>query len=140
MMGITVHFTHLALVVMAMDLCFNKDLTNAGEVKTELQRALHMFQNAESGSPLLARFLGSMNDVLRKHKVQFTDPPAAVRSEEMELDPFIDPSSESQIQYNGLGMDMSDAAFDEFWQAALQDSPDPDSLAWDNIFSVLDPR
>lgn len=145
LMGITVHFTHLALVVLAMDLCFNKDAMDAAEVKAELQRSLQIFQNAQSSSPLLARFMGSMDDVLRKHKVQLAAPSTSEHQEgvgnpeEMVLDPFITPSGNDQIQYT-LGMDMSDASFDEFWQAAMQDTPNLDSLAWDNIFSVLDSR
>lgn len=33
-MGIAVHFTYLALVVMVMDLCFNSDELDGADIKT----------------------------------------------------------------------------------------------------------
>lgn len=62
LMGMAVHFTHLALVVMAMDLCFNREQADEAEAKAEVKAALQMFENARNASPLLDRFLSSLSD------------------------------------------------------------------------------
>jgi hypothetical protein len=145
LMGMVVHYTHLALVVMVMDLCFNRDENDEAEIKGEVKRALQMFEDGKEKSPLLARFLGSLKDVLGKHKVQLTDlPMVPIRTEssaslgnEMVLDGL-----DTNSMLDSLGMQDSgfvfDASFDEFWQAAMQGEMNSDQLTWDNLFSELD--
>jgi len=151
-MGMVVNFTHLSLVVMVMDLCFNRDEADEAEIKTEVEVALQMFEDASNVSPLLGRFLSSLRDVLRKHQVQLTDPlmiatdSVAEFSHDITLAAFNNPSNYDQVQFTrlGLGIPDSDAAlnasFDEFWQIAMQGEPNPDLLTWDNLFSALDSR
>jgi len=150
LMGMAVHFTHLALVVMAMDLCFNRDETDEAEIKAEVEAVLRIFEHARSASPLLDRILNSLNDVLREHKVYLTDPStlaasnagAAGSANEIRLDTFNNLSDNGQMQYNHLALDMQDSgtALDDFWQNTMYGSPTPDSLTWDNLFSALDSR
>ncbi|KAF2494749.1 hypothetical protein BU16DRAFT_550586 [Lophium mytilinum] len=45
-----VHFTHLALVVMVMDLCFNRDAADEAEIKAEVKKTLQMFEDAGNTS------------------------------------------------------------------------------------------
>ncbi|TKA53023.1 hypothetical protein B0A49_13827, partial [Cryomyces minteri] len=108
--------------------------------------------DARNASPLLGRFLSSLSDVLRKHKVHLTDPSTLATNNvagfahEIMLDAFNNPSDDNQMQSTQLGLDMQDpgvaldTSFDEFWQIAMQGEPNPDSLTWDNLFSALDSR
>lgn len=151
-MGMAVHFTHLALVVMVMDLCFNKGEAEEAEIKTEVKAALQMFKEASNISPLLGRFLSSLEDVLRKHNIKLMEPSTTTSDNvagfagDITLDGFNNPSTDEQMQFTQLGLDMQDpgfalnTSFDEFWQIAMQDEPNPDSLTWDNLFSALDSR
>lgn len=143
LMGMVVHYTHLALVVMVMDLCFNRDEADEVQIKGEVKRALQMFEDGKEISPLLGRFLGSLKDVLGKHKVQLIDLPmvsvehAVNAGAGMVLDGL---NTNSMLDL--LGMQDSDfvfdASLDEFWQAAMQGETNSDQLAWDNLFSELD--
>jgi len=154
-MGMAVHFTHLALVVLVMDLCFNRDAADSAEIKEELRIALQMFKGARNASPLLIRFLGSLEEVLGKYGVRLDDEAGGSGSSslptnanvtpgsvtEMNLDSFNGTSSEEQMQ-----LDIQDPGFtlntpfDEFWMLAMQGEQTADSIAWDNLFSALDSR
>ena len=152
LMGIAVHFTHLALVVMAMDLCFNRDEANAAEIKEEVKAALQMFEDARNASPLPSRFLSSLSDVLRKYNVHLMDPLAFTTSDMADsphdhlLDAFSNPSEHDQSEPSHFELDMQDpnlpldTSFEEFWQIAMQGETNPDSITWDNLFSTLDSR
>jgi hypothetical protein len=153
-MGMAVHFTHLALVVMVMDLCFNKHENDEVKTKAEVKAALQMFENASNVSPLLARFLSSLCDVLQKHKVHLADSSAWASSSnvgamasEIMVDVSINPYEQEQMPFTGLGGDgMLDpgatlgASFDELWQSAVHGEANADSIMWDNLFSSLDSR
>jgi hypothetical protein len=130
LMGMAVHFTHLALVVMAMDLCFNRDAADASVIKGEVREALKMFEDATYASPLLERFLGSLREVLGRYGVVLDDS-ALDGDEQMQTTP------QGLDQGTALPMDTS---FDDFWQIAMQGEQNPDSLTWDNLFSALDSR
>ncbi|KAF8847308.1 hypothetical protein BDZ45DRAFT_699308 [Acephala macrosclerotiorum] len=158
LMGIAVHFTHLALVTMVMDLCFNKEEGDEEGMKAEVKAALEMFEDSRHASPLLGRFLSSLSDVLLKRKVQLTDSSTTANNgvtnadiaEEMMLDhsSMNELSYEDQMQFHQFGLDMENpniildasASFDEFWQNAMQGEPNLDSNAWDDLFSGLNSR
>lgn len=151
LMGMALHFTHLALVVMIMDLCFNRDQADEREIKAEVKAALNMFEDGRSASPLLGRFVSSLSDVLRKYEVHFPKSPTLENSDVDNfpheiVDAFNSPIDYSQMQSTHFGQDMqgvsadSSAFFDEFWQSAMQGEPNADSLTWDNLLSDLDSR
>lgn len=152
LMGMAVHFTHLALVVMVMDLCLNRDESDEAEVKAEVKAALQMFEDGRHASLLLDRFLSSLHGVLRKHKVQLTDPTAMATidvagfTQNIILDAPNNTSDDDQTQYAQIGLDTQDqrvaldTSFDDFWQTIMQDEPHTDSLTWDHLFSSLDSR
>jgi len=133
-----------------MDLCFNRDQADEAEIKAEVKVALQMFEHSRNASPLQTRFLNSLSDVLRKHKVQLSEPSILATnnstdfSHEMMLDNFNNPPDEDQMQLTQLELNMQDpdislnTSFDEFWQIAVQGDAHPDSLTWDNLFSALD--
>jgi hypothetical protein len=127
-MGMAVHFTHLALVVMAMDLCFNRDAADASVIKAEVREALRMFEDATYASPLLERFLGSLREVLGRYGVVLDDSALEVHEQMQTTQQELD---------TGMPMDTS---FDDFWQIAMQGEQNPDSLTWDHLFSALDSR
>ncbi|MCJ1386083.1 hypothetical protein MMC17_009208 [Xylographa soralifera] len=150
-MGIAIHFMHLALVVLVMDLCFNRDEADEAEIKAEVRAALQMFEDTRGASPLLGRFLSSLRDILRKHKVYLTDPMTSTTNQvanfvnETNTDAF-NPPDDDQMQFTQLGMDAHDpganldTSFDEFWQSVIQSEPNLDLHAWDDLFSALDTR
>lgn len=152
LMGLAVHFTHLALVVMVMDLCFNRGEVDEAGIKAELKDALQMFENTSNASPLLGRLLSSLSDVLKKHKVRLDDPSIIATNNTTSYAPGIimdassNPFSDIQMQSSQFEFDIQDSgltldnSFDEFWQIAMQTSSNLDSLSWDNLFSTLDSR
>ena len=150
LMGIAIHFTHLALVVMAMDLCFNKDEAEELEVKAEVKATLQLFEDSQNTSPLLGRFVESLKNVLLAHDVHLTNDTAlssnnisrstgVIRSGALEIPLSIDQMQSVQVdidtQYPNFAPEFS---FDEFWQVAMQHEQNSDVLAWDNLFSAID--
>ncbi len=134
-----------------MDLCFNRDEADEAETKAEVKATLQMFEDTRHISPLLGRFLSSLRHILQKHKVYLTDPLTSTTNRvasfvnETNPDAF-NPPDDDQIQFTRPGLDVHgpglalDISFDDFWQSAIQSEPNPDLLAWDNLFSALDMR
>lgn len=74
-MGLTVHFTHLGLVVIVMDLCVNPDLEGQEEGQRELEvsLALARLEPLRPLSPLLDRCLEALENLLHQHGVQLPE-------------------------------------------------------------------
>ncbi|KAI1135480.1 hypothetical protein F5Y05DRAFT_421424 [Hypoxylon sp. FL0543] len=150
-MGIAMHYTHLALVILVMDLCFNRDEVNEAEIKAEVRRVLQRFEETKQMTPLPGHFLGFLYKILRKHTVYLGEPSGRAFQEdagfthEARLDAF-DLSSDNQVQYNQISMDtpepevVPEISFDSFWDFASQSEPNLDSLTWDNPYASLDTR
>jgi len=99
-MGIAVHFTHLALVVLVMDSCFNRAKADQIQIKAEVKATLQMFEDDKHASPLLSRFLSSLYHILQKHQVNLND---SLTSTPDQIPPFIhEPNPEA---LNSLGDD-----------------------------------
>ncbi|KAE9363025.1 hypothetical protein N431DRAFT_489964 [Stipitochalara longipes BDJ] len=155
-MGMAVHFTHMALVVMVMDLCFNREEPDGAEIKIELKKALQLFAKARNASPLLIKFLASLEEVLRKHGIQLGDAStSSLVNDENDTaglengivsDAFNGSTGGEQLQFLHTQLESQDsdmafnAPFDEFWMLAMQGESTADSIAWDNLFSALDSR
>lgn len=149
--GIAMHYIHLAMVVLVMDLCFNTDQADEEAIKEEIRAGLQMFEDTQHASPLLGRFLSSLCSIMRKHNVDLTDPlnasygPDAHSGHAVDLGTF-DPTHGEQSQFGHLQLDMTDSmdlqepSFDELWQRTMQVEPNADLLAWDSMFSALDSR
>ncbi len=143
------HFTHLALAVLVMDLCFNRDEAGENERKVEVKVALQMLESAGNPSPLLNRSLSSLREVLERHEVHLPDWPPSPNFRVAGL-PETEPNgsgpfSNVQMQSAQLGLDTFlddslDASFDEAWQGAIQSEANLDLSTWDNLFSALDSR
>ena len=151
LMGMAVHFTHLAVVVMAMDLCFNRDAADQPEVKADFEKALKMFEDADNASPLLERFLGSLKEVLRKHDIQLTNPatlgadPVVGYAQGSTRGAFNGGDEDGEWRAAHLNLNTQepgfalDTSFDDFW-LAVQGESNPDFISWDNMFSAIDSR
>ena len=150
-MGIAMHFMNFAVVVLVMDLCFNRHEADEAEVKAEVRSALQLFEDNKHASPLLGRFLSSLRHVLQKHQVYLTDRRNVTANHGSNAanvpgpNPFVYLDSD-RPQYtdptvDALGPDLGlDSSFDDFWQDVMQGEPNFDVLAWDNLFSELDMR
>lgn len=142
--GAALHFMHVSIIVLVMDLCFNKDKADQAEQRTEVKAAFKVLEDITDISPLPGRFLSSLIGTLNKHKVQLPEPMTpnttqaastflgAINLEEFSLDlasamPSLadDPSS------------ILDSNFEEFWQSAFQD-PSLDIPQWEHLFTDID--
>ncbi|KAI0098417.1 hypothetical protein F4814DRAFT_433869 [Daldinia grandis] len=149
-MGLAMHYMHLALVVMVMDLCFNRHEADGAEIKAKVRTAFQKFDDDRHISPLPSRFLSSLRDVLQKHEVYLTNQPiprsensAGIAGESntggssLFHDVQMQPDLGLNMQTAEYGLDNS---FDELWQFASQSEMNPDSITWDNLFAALDTR
>jgi hypothetical protein len=150
-MAMVVHYTHLALVILVMDLCFNKDEADHEERQREVISAFQMLEGARSLSPLLNRSLDSVIDVLHKHGVYLLEEDLimshnvgrnAQQTHEGNSDAFNDIGGNflQQDLHSEKGTLELDSSMNEFWQNAGQLDVNFDSAAWDTLFSGLDSR
>ncbi|KAI1371645.1 hypothetical protein F4677DRAFT_435290 [Hypoxylon crocopeplum] len=149
-MGMAMHYTHLALVILVMDLCFNKNEADEVDIEEEVKTALQKFEDDKHISPLSNRFLSSLCDILQKHNVYLPDrPTSTINNTSGAYEPRPGTgglSDDDQMQSTQLGEDILDpgvvldTSFDEFWKFAVQSEPNLDSFTWDNLFSSLDSR
>ena len=147
-LGAVVHFMHLSVIVLVMDLCFNKDRADQTQLKVEVKAALKMFEDITGISPLPGRLLGSLLGTLQKHKVQL---PESNASNSIQTTPNI-PISFS-IDTSNIDQDISsmeppraddwnileNSQFEDFWQSVLQDQS-LDTLQWDHLFAEIESR
>ncbi|KAI8945745.1 fungal-specific transcription factor domain-containing protein [Xylaria longipes] len=149
-MAMAVHYTHLALAIQVMDLCFNKGEADRDDNKRELLITLQMLDGARTISPLLNLSLNSVVEVLRKHRVWLSGEgltsgshqSSAQQSHEVYQHPFESteiPPSQNNLEI-GEGMFTMTPSINEFWQSANQFEMEFDSGTWDNLFSTLDSR
>ncbi len=151
-MGIAVHFVHLALVVLIMDLCFNKDQADEAEIRAEVKATLQKFEDAKHVSPLLGRFLKSLCGIVRKHRIHPNESSDSALSNDpaQSSAPILDdfnPPGDDRWQPVQLGVDgqisgdaLGTPTFDEFWDNAMQGEPELDLSVWNNLFSSLESR
>lgn len=149
-MGMAIHYMHLAVVVMVMDLCFNRDQADEAEIKADVRAVLKKFQDSRGVSLLPDRFLRSLCDILRKHGVYLGVPQISTADGDSEMVYETRTgemsSLDDQAQSTLYGEDtqipgtVTDSSFDEFWQFVVEGEPNLDSTPWDNMFSALDSR
>ncbi|KAH8697891.1 fungal-specific transcription factor domain-containing protein [Talaromyces proteolyticus] len=145
--GMAVHFIHLALVVMVMDLCINKDIPGEEGRKEEVKATLEILERARDISPILGRSLDSLYEVLRKYNVSLSVTLSADAKEVPELTPdteigSLDPlyhvyMQSTQLELHGLGPGTN---FDGVSQNSPQFEANLDLITWDNLFSAVDSR
>ncbi|KAI0466577.1 fungal-specific transcription factor domain-containing protein [Xylaria cf. heliscus] len=148
-MAMVVHYTHLALVIQVLDLCFNKTETDHDERKREVLITLQMLESARNVSPLLNRSLNSVIEVLRKHEVWLAGEGLTSgsfqSSGQQSLDANTYPFGSATVTPPQHNLETGEGAstiapINEFWQSANQFEMEFDSAIWDNLFSALDSR
>ncbi|TGJ84873.1 hypothetical protein E0Z10_g3865 [Xylaria hypoxylon] len=147
-MAMAVHYTHLALVIQVMDLCFNKNEADHEEREKEVLTTLQMLEGPRAISPLLNRSLDSVVVVLRKHQVYLSEAlashnPQGIAQEGHEGNPHT--VETFQLDLPQHDMDIGEGTFvtpsiNEFWQSANEFEMEFDSATWDSLFSTLDSR
>lgn len=144
--GIAVHYTHLAIVVLVMDLCFNKGATDEEEVKADVRETLRIFEGIRDRSPLLSRSLSALNGILQKHNVDLGGTSGASSSnlsteayERAALDRTTPPTQDPVPNFYDSGFHF-DPSFSDFWNTEMEGELELDSATWDTLFSALDSR
>ncbi|KAH8645502.1 hypothetical protein BX600DRAFT_165697, partial [Xylariales sp. PMI_506] len=150
-MAMAVHFTHLALVILVMDLCFNRDVIDADARRLEVKTALEMLECSKDASPLIVRSLSSVYEILERHKIRLfeqessiasMEPPSSLRSraERPSLIQNIPMEPSERSIDTGTPYPTLDTSFDEFWDLVAHTEPDFDADDWDALFSALNAR
>jgi hypothetical protein len=147
-LGKIVHYTHLALVVMVMDLCSNKDISGQEMREVEVGKVLRMLEGVRDVSPILGRSLDSLNEILVKHNIHLVESPGSTTNSLAERIPVaksthIHHNDHVQAQFGAFDFDFQglgdmDINFDEFWQVSTHEDGLIDPNTWDDIFSTLD--
>lgn len=129
------HHMFFAAVALVMDLCFNK---TEGEDETarraEVMDACHRLGQAKDRSPVAKKFLDSLMDVMRKHKIRCFDaapvpeasppPPVELQALPSEL-PDFDPTGAAQSD------------FEEIWQSYIENGASLDVPDWTELYDDL---
>jgi len=147
-LGAVVYFMHLSVIVLVMDLCFNKDRADQTQLKAEVKAAFKMFEDITGISPLPGRLLGSLLSTLQKHKVQLPESDSSNSIQTAPNIPIFTSVNASNIDQNTTSMEqiqaddwniLEDSQFEDFWQSALQDQ-NLDTLQWDHLFTDIESR
>lgn len=149
--GIAMHYMHLAMVVLVMDLCFNKIQADEVAIKEEVKSGLQLFENTQHQSPLLRRFASSLCHVMRKHNVDLSDSRSSTSHRIVEhghgdIDLPLNFAEGEYPQFSHLQRDMADPvdfldpSFDDLWHRTMETEPCADLLAWDSMFSAIDDK
>ncbi|KIY02593.1 uncharacterized protein Z520_01058 [Fonsecaea multimorphosa CBS 102226] len=156
--GVVYHI-FLATIVLVMDLCFNKAAEGEDDAarKAEVVEACKMLEEAKSQSRMAQEFLGSLMDVLRKHKVRLhaaPHPPApgvAMEPPSQQQQPLqpqipVDPVAQQPPESYDNPWPSEDIGqhylsdFDEIWKEYVELGPMISMTGWDSLFSDLDSR
>lgn len=143
------HYMHLALVILVLDLCFNKKEAEGAAIKAEFKSWLQVFEDCQLIRVHMDRSLESLRHVLQKHSVSFGGfstslPENVALSLDNALQSSPDTIENPSIHFTFSGSEPPttnfrfDATLDDMWQNALHDDADLDLGDWDNFFSALD--
>jgi hypothetical protein len=114
-MGIAMHYMHLALVVLVMDLCVNRGMADEAKIKTIVRDGLRIFDvNADKKYPWFQRFSQALKDTLCKHGI-------------------------GVMGCSGQGL-MAESDFEAFWESLMQSDLSMNFDAWNSAFSAVDTR
>lgn len=131
------HHMFFAAVALVMDLCFNKtddDAEQEAARRAEVMDACRRLEKAKRRSPVAKRFLDSLMDVMRKHKIRLFD--GAVAEEAVASDYFA-PEALPSIVPEFEPMDTSQSDFEEIWQAYIENGPNLDVPDWTELYDDL---
>jgi hypothetical protein len=139
-MGLVVHSTYLALLIIVMDLCVNRNVPDDEARKLEVGSIMTRLERLKPISPLLDRCLDALGNILLKYEITLQEPvlSSAPDSNSWGNTTMQDHMPFDNVEQGSVELDMS---FDAFWQTmAMQSEADPDVVDWESMFSTLDSR
>jgi hypothetical protein len=142
----------MAVVVLSMDLCVNRDCGNDEERKAEIQKGFKILEDARSHSSAADTFLESLMAVLRKHRVLFQqqEPSATSTADAMTklcgqpsfsggILNWPQPSVDNSVDTSSLQPDPT-LDFGDVWQTYFDFGANFNPSDWDALFSDLNVR
>lgn len=142
------HCMCMAIIVLLMDLCLNKNVQSEDDRdrREEISCALGILEDARDHSPFPERLLDSFYGVLRRHNILLsqTDSQSVVRSRNDSCQPYNEPENRSvspndprETNTEIASLDPTLPAFDDFWQT-FDTNMDAATLDWGTLFSELE--
>jgi hypothetical protein len=140
-MGIVVQSTYLALLVLVMDLCVNRNTAAADEArKLEVESVMARLERLRHISPLLGRCLDALEDILLKYGIILHAPNLCSAPESNSWGKM---TGQDHMPFEDIeqGSVELDSSFDTFWETmVMQNEADPDVVDWESMFFTLDSR
>jgi hypothetical protein len=142
-----IHHLFLATIVLVMDLCFNRIEGHEEQRRVEVMDACKMLEDCKEQSDVAEKFLESLKDVLRKHKIlppsSFIDSTSAKESSVAGTSMLRNESTECTRHPDNLdpseGITLNiDIDFFQTWQNYIDSGQNLDMPHWDHLFSDLD--
>lgn len=135
----THHHIFFATVALVMDLCFNKtdgDEQQDATRRAEVMEACRLLGDAKDRSAVAKRFLDSLMDVMKKHKVRLFDTAMECEQQQQQQQqpdvPML-PTMETDFDPNGSAQ----SEFEEIWQSYIEHGPNMDLPDWAELFDDL---
>lgn len=153
--GWVVRHLFQAIIVLAMDLCYNKAEGDDDDArKAEVREACKLLEQSGNQSNVAGDYLNSLMNLLRKHKVRLHNLPSDRSDKTMQSDATRMPSStnptpeigERDIQliqspwpiHESFSNYSSD--FESIWKHFIENGPNLDVPEWENLFSELEAK
>lgn len=140
------HHLFFAAIALVLDLCFNHVPDKDDERRAEVLTACKMLAEAKDRSPIANKFVDSLMNVLRKHKVALepTGPgkqeAPVVTAGEIGADAGRDGQAGLQddwhLDFDTLPNQSGD--FEEIWQSYVDYGRELEVPDWEKLFSGLD--
>ncbi|RJE24526.1 hypothetical protein PHISCL_03113 [Aspergillus sclerotialis] len=148
-LGAVVHHVFTAAVVLVMDLCFNKVNGDEEQRQEEVMRACRMLDELKRDSPMAAKFLGPLMEILQKYKVRLLEQdPLSSTSLPAQHGSFRPATAANPHTYNTIDqpatLDTRTAAtsddwdFDQMMQNYIDLGQNANVPVWDDLFAEVD--
>lgn len=135
--GIMVHFMHLSIVVLVMDLCINRDKVTESAQRQQVLDAFSFLEEGTDISPLPGKFLRTLTSFLQKYEVSLSGPDPLHREQTSNTSVAVKDHRYGQEPGDGC-LRSAESDFEEFWNSAFNDAAFLDTPQWDLMFSHLD--
>jgi len=143
------HHIFMATIVLVTDLCFNRGLGDDEERHSEVIEALKILEEAKNRSQMVGKFVESLEDVLRRHKVHLlnrppvSDDPGYPNTQTSQTNVDLQVADATKTNTSNPWDTLDDpmtypSEFDSVWRDYVQLGPVLQMPEWDNLFSDLD--
>lgn len=143
------HHIFMATIVLVTDMCFNRGHGDDEERQSEVIEALKILEEAKGRSRMVGKFVESLEDVLRRHKVHLLNRPRI--GDDLGCSNTQTNQSHADLQTTeSMGVNTSNpwetledpmsypSEFDSVWRDYVQLGPVLQMPEWDSLFSDLD--